>query len=79
MYTEQWQIEQNFKRTVEALEEAADRGAVLALTPDVSFTDTDSQMTKNSSINECSKTQAQKQESSVSFPRQETRLSATPD
>jgi len=34
IYTEQWQIEQNFKRTVEALEEAADRGAVLAITPE---------------------------------------------
>ena len=31
IYTEQWQIEQNFKRTVEALEETADEGAILAI------------------------------------------------
>ena len=34
IYTEQWQIEQNFKRTMEALEEAADKGAILAITPE---------------------------------------------
>jgi predicted amidohydrolase len=34
LFSEQWQIEQNFKRTVEALEEAADRGTVLAITPE---------------------------------------------
>lgn len=34
IYTEQWQIEQNFRRTMEALEEAAERGAILAITPE---------------------------------------------
>jgi predicted amidohydrolase len=34
IYTEQWQIEQNFKRTVEALEKTADEGAILAITPE---------------------------------------------
>jgi len=37
IYTEQWQIEQNFKRTVETLEEAADKGALLAITPECVF------------------------------------------
>ncbi len=37
IYTEQWQVEQNFKRTVEALEEAAGKGATLAITPECVF------------------------------------------
>lgn len=37
IYTEQWEVEANFKRTVEALEDSARQGAQMAITPECVF------------------------------------------